>query len=220
LFCICDLENLFYIKKTITMAKLNLLNNTDFIKWCYWKLTKWTILDKKNKSTELIMKESKEFEREWWNSLSKQVGNWNWTTVLCESAVEEILTKLWYKNVRNSRKLKSTTSEKTYNPDFECDDFVWEVKWSNWTITWTAWEKILWTPLKYSEIPRLYWKPLRIVCVWYQEWEAKNWFACGNLINPEERGTEELAKMLLLFKKLKIEYVGFTDLLEKLKNKK
>ncbi len=137
--------------------------------------------------------------------------------MLCEWAVKELLEELWYKNLRNARKLQSSHSKKKYNPDWECDDFVWEVKGRNWTTPWTAWEKILWTPLKYSEVPRLYWKPLRIVCVWYQEWEAKNWFACGNLINPEERWTEELAKMLLLFKKLKIEYVGFTDLLEQLK---
>ena len=190
----------------------NLLKNKEFLDWCYWWITELTLISTSN-STKLkpYVKE----ENEWGNKLIWQENNNQWTTLLCEWAVKELLKELWYKNLRNARKLQSSNSKKKYNPDWECDDFVWEVKWRNWTTPWTAWEKILWTPLKYSEIPRLYWKPLRIVCVWYQEWEAKNWFACWNLINPKDRWTEELAKMLLLFKKLKIEYIGFTDLLEK-----
>ena len=199
------------------MTQLNLLNNDNFINWCYWKLTELTLISTSNpKKLKPYVKE----ENEWGNKLIGQENNNQWTTLLCEWAVKELLEGLWYKNLRNARKLQSSNSKKKYNPDRECDEFVWEVKWRNWTTPWTAWEKILWTPLKYSEVPRLYWKPLRIVCVWYQEWEAKNWFACWNLINPEERWTEELSKMLLLFKKLNIEYLGFTDLLEKFKNKK
>lgn len=193
---------------------INILKNQDFIKWCNSWITDLTLIISSNWTK---LKPYSIEENLWWNSLIWQEWNNQWTTLLCEWAVKELLKELWYQNVRNSRRLKSTFSNKTYNPDLECDDFIWEVKWRNWTTPWTAWEKILWTPLKYSEIPRLYWKPLKIVCVWYQEREAKNWFACWNLINPEERWTEELEKMLVLFKKLNIEYVWFTDLLEKLK---
>jgi hypothetical protein len=192
----------------------NILKNKEFIKWCYKWITELTLVSTSN------WKKLKPYSIEenlWWNKLIWQEWNNQWTTLLCEWGVKELLEKLWYKNIRNARKLQSSFSDKKYNPDWECDNYVWEVKWRNWTTPWTAWEKILWTPLKYSEIPRLYWKPLIIVCVWYQEWEAKNWFACGNLTNLEERWTEELGKMLLLFKKLNIEYVWFTDLLEKLK---
>lgn len=196
------------------MQNYDLLKNSEFIKWCNSWITVLTLI---NSSSWKKLKPYSIEENLWWNNLISQEWNNQWTTLLCEWAVKELLKELWYKNIRNSRKLKSTFSNKTYNPDLECDDFIWEVKWRNWTTPWTAWEKILWTPLKYSEIPRLYWKPLKIVCVWYQEWEAKNWFACWNLINPEERWTEELEKMLILFKKLNIEYIWFTDLLEKLK---
>lgn len=198
------------------MTNLNLLNNQQFIKWCYNWITELTLVDTSNskKLKPYVIEENK-----WGNKIIWQEKNNQWTTLLCEWAVKELLEKLWYKNVRNARRLQSSNSRKKYNPDWECDDFVWEVKWRNWTTPWTAWEKILWTPLKYSEVPRLYWKPLRIVCVWYQEWEAKNWFACWNLINTENRWTEELQKMLILFKKLKIEYFWFTDLLEKLNKK-
>lgn len=201
----------------INMLNKNILKNKEFIKWIHWKLTENTLVTTSNK---VKLKESNNIEVKWWNHITGQDWNWNWSTKLCEWSVEIILTELWYKNVRNSRKLQSSFSDKKYNPDFECDDFVWEVKGRSWTTTWTAWEKILWTPLKYSEIPKLYWKPLIIVCVWYQEWEARNWFACGNLIDPKERWTEELARILILFNKLDIEYVWFTDLLEKLNSKK
>ena len=195
----------------------NILKNPEFIKWCSSWITDETLI---TNSSAKVLKPFSEIESLWWNKLIWQEGNKQWTTLLCEGSVKELLEALWYKNVKNARSLQSSFSKKRYSPDWECDDFVWEVKWRSWTTPWTAGEKILWAPLKYSEIPKLYWKPLRIITVWYQEWEAKNWFACGNLINPEERWTEELAKMLLLFKKLKIEYVWFTDLLEKLNNKK
>jgi len=199
------------------MLNKNLLKNQQFLDWCYWWITELTLVSTSSwkKLKPYVIEENK-----WGNEMIGQEKNNQWTTLLCEWGVKELLEELWYKNLRNARKLQSSNSWKKYNPDWECDDFVWEVKWRNWTTPWTAWEKILWTPLKYSEIPRLYWKPLRIVCVWYQEREAKNWFACWNLINPEERGTEELQKMLVLFKKLNIKYIWFTDLLEELNNKK
>ena len=191
----------------------NLLSNSEFIKWCFSGITNLTlVLTKNSDKLKPYVKE----ENLWWNKLIWQKNNNQWTTKLCEGAVEEILIKLWYKNITKARKLKSTYSWKKYNPDFECDNYVWEVKGRNRTTPWTAGEKILGTPLKYSEVPRLYWKPLRIVCVWYQEREAKHGFACWNLIHPEERWTDELRKILVLFKKLQIEYVWFTDLLKKL----
>lgn len=193
---------------------IKLLENKEFIKWCESWITKETLVTTSNPN---VLKPFAKIESDWWNLLKEWKWKISWTWPLCQNATKEILIYLWYKNVRQARKLKSSNSKKSYEPDLECDEFVWEVKGRSWTTTWTWWEKILWTPLKYSEIPRLYWKPLKIVCVWYQEWEAKNWFACWNLINPEERWTEELQKMLILFKKLYIEYVWFTDLLKKLK---
>ena len=194
----------------------DILKNLSFLKWIKEWITEVTLLDTK---TAEKLKPYSDKERQWWNKMIWSKNNKQWTTKLCELSVKELLIHMWYKNLKKARTIKSTTSSKKYNPDWECDNFVWEVKWRSWTTPWTAWEKILWTPLKYSEIPRLYWKPLRIVCVWYQEWEGKNWFACGNLINPSERWTEELRKMLVLFNKLDIEYFWFTDLLEKLNKK-
>jgi len=197
------------------MQNYNLLQNPEFIKWCYEWITELTL---KETSNETKLKPYAKIENEWWNKIISHEKWWQWTTVLCQEAVREVLIKLWYMNVRNSRKFKSTVRNKWYNPDLECDEFVWEVKWRNWTTPWTAWEKILWTPLKYSEIPKLYWKPLKIVLVWYQEYEAKNWFACWDLVDKSWWRTEELEEILAFYKTKDIEYIAFTDLLKKVNN--
>lgn len=199
---------------------LKYINNPNFIKWCNWPITKLSILDKINKTNKEEFEICKKEERLFWNSLIWEENNWQWTTKLCEWAVKELLQELWYKNVKKARTIKSTTLNKSYNPDFESDDYVWEVKWSNWTISWTAWEKILGTPLKYSEIPQLYWKPLLIVCLWYQEYEARNWFAWGNLIETNKRGNGNFIDIINKFNELDIKYIWYTDLLNELENKK
>ena len=58
------------------------------------------------------------------------------------------------------------------HPDWETEDAIWEVKTRNWSVPGTAGEKILGVPYKYSDVPELYGKPLKIVCVAYQEWEC------------------------------------------------
>ena len=60
---------------------------------------------------------------------------------------------------------------------------------------------------KYSEIPRLYGKPLRIICVGYQEFELTKFpkMQIFGDVSVEKRQFLDLAK------KLKIEYVKFSD---------
>ena len=66
---------------------------------------------------------------------------------------------------------------------------------------------------KYASVPRLYGKPLKIVCVGYQQWELEN----GNTkifkeVQPEQQAFLDLAKSL------NIEYVKFSDLVAQLVN--
>ena len=91
----------------------------------------------------------------------------------------------------------------------ETDDAIWEVKTRNWNTPGTAGEKVLGVPYKYSDIPRLYGKPLKIVLVAYQEHE----FIYGHTklfgdISPDKQ------KMLNFWKEMGIEYVKCTDLLK------
>jgi len=70
-------------------------------------------------------------------------------------------------------------------------------------------------PLKYGEVPNLYKKPLQIILVGYQEYEARNGFAFGDLLNKNDQ-TKELQESLAFYKDQNIEYIAFTDILKKL----
>lgn len=163
-----------------------------------------------------MLKAAKDEETKWGNLIIRNSGGTNqWTTVLCQELVREVLVRSGKINVRRAERKLSSVRSKRYEPDLECDDNVYEVKGRGWCTPGTAGEKILGVPLKYGEVPRLYKKPLKIVLVGYQEFEAKECFAFGDLLDSKNQ-TQELGLTLDYFKKQNIEYVAFTDLLRKL----
>lgn len=188
-----------------------LLLNNKIIEWCYKGITEKTLADTSSEST---LKPFQEQERDWARSVIGGEGS-QWTTKLCQDLVAEALSKLGRKNVRKTKQMQSSVRDKNYDPDLECDDYVYEVKGRNWTTPGTAGEKILGTPLKYGEVPRLYHKPLQIILVGYQEYEARKAFAFGDLLDSSDQ-TQELKDSLAFYKKQDIEYVGFTDILKQL----
>ncbi len=114
-----------------------------------------------------IRESARRAEKEWGNSMINQKSNGNWTTLLGEGIVHDVLCK----RGENPRKPERKNG---YEPDWETDDYIYEVKTRNWTTSGTAGEKVPAVMFKYSDIPIFYNKPLRIVCVAYQEWELTN----------------------------------------------
>lgn len=191
---------------------LNLLSNPEVIKWCYEGITDISL---KNTESEKELRESKEIEKEWGNKMIQTIDGKQWTTVLCQDLVMEALIKLGRKNVRKTEPKKSSIRDKKYDPDLECDKYVYEVKGRSWCTPGTAGEKILGVPLKYGELPRLYQKPLQIILVGYQEYEAREKFAFGDLLDKNNQ-TPELKESLAFYKEHEIEYVAFTDILKRI----
>ena len=191
---------------------LSLLSNSEVIKWCYEGITDISL---KNTESEKILKESKKIEKDWGNKIIQTIGGKQWTTVLCQNLVMEAFIKLGRKNVRKTEPKKSSVRDKKYDPDLECDDFVYEVKGRSWCTPGTAGEKILGVPLKYGELPRLYQKPLQIILVGYQEYEARQKFAFGDLLNKNNQ-TIELKESLAFYKEHEIEYIAFTNILKEI----
>ena len=189
--------------------ELDLLKNPEVIRWCYEGITEISL---KNTESEKKLKESKEIEKEWGNKVMKTKDGKQWTTLLCQNLVMEALILLGRKNVRKPNSEKGIIRDKKYEPDLECDDFVYEVKGRSWCTPGTAGEKILGVPLKYGELPRLYKKPLQIILVGYQEYEAKEKFAFGDLLD-ENNQTIELQDSLAFYKEHNIEYKSFTKIL-------
>jgi hypothetical protein len=182
---------------------------------CYGEIVTWATIPFRNgltyevkKTAELTVlsqrKIAQNLEKEWGNKISDQKNNGNWTTRVGEGVVFETLKRL----NENPRKPEPKNG---YKPDWETDKYIYEVKTSNWTISGTAGEKVLGTMYKYSEIPILYGKPLKIVCVAYQEYELTH----GNTkIFGEVSETKQ--KFLDLAKSLDIEYIKFSDLVARL----
>ncbi len=189
-----------------------MLNNPEVIKWCYEGITDISL---RNTESEEKLRESKEIEKEWGNRMIGTTEGKQWTTVLCQDLVMEALVRLGRKNVRATTAKKSSLRDKRYDPDLECDEYVYEVKGRSWSTPGTAGEKILGVPLKYGELPRLYNKPLQIVLVGYQEYEAREKFAFGDLLDKNNQ-TPELRESLAFYKEHDIEYVAFTDILKKI----
>lgn len=189
-----------------------MLNDSEIIQWCYCGITNYTLANGTNKT--LLDAANKE-ERAWGNKMLGTTNSGQWTTVFCQNLVKEALIKLGRKNVRSTTAKIATLRSKSYDPDLECDDFVYEVKGRSWTMTGTAGEKILGVPLKYGEVPRLYHKPLKIILIGYQEYEARHMWQFGDLLDPNSQ-TKELTEALSYHKQHGIEYVGFTDILKQL----
>jgi hypothetical protein len=137
-------------------------------------------------------------EKEWGNKMIGQKANGNWTTRLGEDLVRDTLEVMGV----NPRKPKTIGG---YSPDWETDDAIWEVKTRSWTVSGTAGEKVLGTFYKYSDIPELYGKPLKIVCLAYQEWELSHGTTrLFGKVSPQKQA------ILDVVKKLNIEYVKFS----------
>ena len=169
-----------------------------------WAITKPP--DVVNKEGTTITKQKEELqkqEREWGNRMINQKNNGQWTTLLGEGLVFEVL-KL---RGETPRKVKSRNG---FKPDWETDEYIYEVKTKNWWTGGTAGEKVLGTWIKYQDIPELYGKPLRIVCVANQEYELE----FGKTPYFGENVSNKTKQALELAKSWGAEYMRFSDLIQ------
>jgi hypothetical protein len=169
-------------------------------KWAYTKPEK--IQKKEGKKISEQRKEQEHAEKEWGNNMIGQSNNGQWTTLLGEGLVRDIL-ELRGENPRKPERKGG------FEPDWETDDYMYEVKTSNWWVAGTAGEKVLGTWIKYQDIPSLYGKPLKIVCVANQEYELEY----GKVKYFGDNVSEKTKKILELARTWEIEYMKFSDLI-------
>ena len=75
-----------------------------------------------------------------------QTNNGQWTTLLGEQLVFDVL-QLRGENPKKVLRIDG------FEPDWETDEYMYEVKTSNWWVTGTAGEKVYGTFIKYQNIP-------------------------------------------------------------------
>ena len=125
-----------------------------------------------------------------------------WTGKFGEHICEELYLLL-------GKSTSSPHAKHGYKPDLETDDAVLEVKTQTFYTTGTAGEKILGCPFKYSEVPDLWGKPLKIICLGGAEDICRRQY--GNL--PGEKCSPQKKKFLDFFRENRIEYIGASDIL-------
>ena len=183
--------------------------NTNLKERIEWALTKPDDVVKKEGVTKGQQKEKlQKEEKKWGNNMIGQENNGQWTTLLGERLVRDVL-ELRGENPRKPARKGG------FEPDWETDEYIYEVKTSNWWVDGTAGEKVLGTFVKYQDIPELYGKPLRIVCVASQEDEFTN----GKTKYFGEKITKKTQQVLDLARSWNIEYVKFSDLVLSVKTK-
>jgi hypothetical protein len=176
--------------------------NTTLKERVEWALKKPDSIVKKEGITKGQQEEKlKNEEKKWGNTMIGQENNGQWTTLLGEGLVRDVLQM----RGENPRK---PLRKGGFQPDWETDEYIYEVKTSNWWVSGTAGEKVYGTWIKYQDIPELYGKPLRIVCVAYQEEELIN----GKTKYFGENITKKTQDVLNMARSWGIEYVKFSDL--------
>lgn len=178
--------------------------STPFKNGLTWKPTieEKTQMKLKGIKIEDVRKKAQDLEKQWGNNIINSFDNINWSSEIGENIVHDVLLK----NGEHPFKPKKVSC---YNLDWETDKYIYEVKTSSWTIPGTAGEKVLGTMYKYSDIPFIYNKPLRIICIAYQEWEL----TYGNTKIFCNEISKNKKKFIRLAKDMNIEYVKFSDLI-------
>jgi hypothetical protein len=193
------IKNISNITKCVCEHKIRQITLKERIEWA---LTKPPQIKKIIGTTILQQKkEAEKKEKAWGNCMIHQTNNGQWTTLLGENLVYDIL------QLRGENP-KKVSRKNGFEPDWETDKYMYEVKTSNWCVSGTAGEKVYGTFIKYQNIPELYGKPLRIVCVANQEEELTN----GKTVYFGENVTEKTQQLLNLAKVWGIEYIKFSEL--------
>ena len=145
----------------------------------------------------------KKEEKKWGNEMIGDYNNGQWTTKLGEHLVYHILKN----KGMNPKKCKKKNG---FIPDWETEDYIYEVKTRNWQVSGTAGEKVLGTFIKYQSIPEYYNKPLKIICIAYQEYELTQ----GKINYFGDNISDKTKEILDLAKKWNIEYIAFSEFIK------
>lgn len=199
-----DIDN--YITKLVnkiasnTDERIVLIRNEEVLRWIYGDLKFLSKCGKRDKSAE----------DKWGRSVLKVrrpdlVLDKQWTNKFGEHLIEEIYYLV-------GKKVEVPEKKENFKPDLEVEDSIIEIKTQTYFTSGTAGEKILGCPFKYADIPDLYNKNLKIVCIGGAEKLSRENYGNlkGNICSNKK-------KMFLdFFKEHRIEFVGVTDLIKEL----
>ena len=201
---ITELKLSDFISK-IEDPRIVLLRNIEVLQWLLGDLSFLGPIDTKNKTQD--NKKYKVLEDKWGQSLMQMRrpdlnSSGQWTTKFGEYICEELYLLQGYS-------VSKPVKKENYEPDHETEDFILEAKTQTFYTSGTAGEKIMGTAFKYTDIPELYGKPLKIVCMGGAEKVCRELY--GNLPGP--KCTPKKMRALEYHRKEGVEFVGATNIL-------
>jgi hypothetical protein len=196
-----------YISK-VENTKIVLLRQKEVVQWLFGDLSFLPPIEKKNKTADEAV--LKVLEDKWGQTMLKVRRpdlklDKQWTNKFGEHICEELYSLL-------GKTVSKPVKKEHYQPDSEVEDAIVEAKAGTFHTGGTAGEKILGCPFKYAEIPDLYGKPLKIVCMGGAEKVCRESY--GNL--PGSKCTPQKKRFLDFFRENRIEFIGASDILRSL----
>jgi hypothetical protein len=192
----------------IENPQIVLLRQKEVIQWLFGDLSFLPEIEKKNKRSD--ESKYKVLEDNWGRALMRIRRtdlklDKQWTNKFGEHICEEIYILL-------GKVVTKPVKKKRFQPDSEVDDAILEAKAQTFYTSGTAGEKIMGVPVKYAEIPKLYGKPVKILCMGGAEKVCRENYGIlpGAMCSPEKQ------EFLEFFRTRKFEYIGASDLLKSL----
>lgn len=187
------------------VSRIVLLREKTVIQWLMGDTSFLQLVEKKNKTADEA--KLKVLEDEWGRETLKKRRpdlklDQQWTNKFGEIICEEFYMLL-------GKTVTKPEKKDHCQPDLETEDYIIEAKAQTFFTSGTAGEKILGCPFKYSEIPELYGKPLKIVCMGGAEKVCRESY--GNL--PGTKCTAQKKKFLDFFRENNIEFIAASDIL-------
>jgi len=183
---------------------MRLLARPDVVQWIRGDTSFLGTFAQKTKTART--KAAKEAEDAWGRALMKEVrpdlNPTQWSNLFGEMICRE-LYETQGKTVTKPRTLEGQA------PDWETEDLILEAKVGTYFTEGTAHEKVLAVPLKYSEVPNRYGKPLHVVCIGRAEQEM---FGKYKVDSPECEPVRR--KFFELFREFNIIYVSAKSLID------
>jgi len=191
-----------------TNKDIVLIRQKEVIQWLFGDLSFLPPIEKKNKTSDEA--KYKLLEDNWGQNILKRRRpdlklDKQWTNKFGEHICEEIYTLI-------GKVVTKPVKKEHFQPDSEVEDAIIEAKAQTFFTGGTAGEKVLGCPFKYANIPELYGKPLKILCMGGAEKICRENY--GNL--PGDKCSAQKKKFLDFFRENGIEYIGATDILRSL----
>jgi hypothetical protein len=193
---------------SIDNDNIRILRSKEVIHWIFGDLSFLSNITEKNKKHD--NEQYKILEDIWGQKTLKIIRpdlklDKQWTNLFGEYICKEMYILL-------NKIVKKPVKKENKQPDLEVDDAILEVKTQTFFTSGTAGEKILGCPFKYAEIPELYGKPLKIICIGGAEKCSRESY--GNL--PGMKCTRQKQRFLDFFRDNQIEYIAATDIFKRI----